>query len=142
MEELISRSKKAYYELLRDGWIPGEDYVFISYSSRDWEKAYPCVLALRALGINVYLAQVCVYMAGMLISYLVNRSWTFKTSSRFFSFQMVKFVISNLLTLAVSIGMLKLLIDFMGFGTIFAKLPTVCVTILLNFILSRFWVFK
>ena len=30
MEELISRSKKAYYELLRDGWIPGEDYVFIS----------------------------------------------------------------------------------------------------------------
>ncbi len=81
-------------------------------------------------------------MAGMLNSYLVNRSWTFKTSSRFFSFQMVKFVISNLLTLAVSIGMLKLLIDFMGFGTIFAKLPTVCVTILLNFILSRFWVFK
>lgn len=55
---------------------------------------------------------------------------------------MVKFVISNLLTFAVSIGMLKLLIDFMGFGTIFAKLPTVCVTILLNFILSRFWVFK
>lgn len=55
MEELISRSKKAYYELLRDGWIPGEDYVFISYSSRDWEKAYPCVLALRALGINVYI---------------------------------------------------------------------------------------
>jgi len=95
-----------------------------------------------SINLSIYLAQVCGYMAGMLNSYLVNRSWTFKTSSRFFSFQMVKFVISNLLTLAVSIGMLKLLIDFMGFGTIFAKLPTVCVTILLNFILSRFWVFK
>lgn len=94
------------------------------------------------LGVNVYLAQVCGYTAGMLNSYLVNRSWTFQTSSRFFSFQMVKFVISNLLTLAVSIGMLKLLIDFMGAGTIVAKLPTICVTILLNFILSRFWVFK
>ena len=57
--------------------------------------------------------------------------------------RMVKFGITGVAnTLAVSIGMLKLLIDFMGFGTIFAKLPTVCVTILLNFILSRFWVFK
>ncbi len=31
-------------------------------------------LLAGALGINVYLAQVCGYMAGMLNSYLVNRS--------------------------------------------------------------------
>ncbi len=94
------------------------------------------------LGVSVYLAQVCGYMAGMLNSYLVNRSWTFQTSSRFFSMQMVKFIVANLLTLAVSIGMLKLLIDLAGLGAIIAKLPTICVTILLNFLLSRFWVFR
>lgn len=94
------------------------------------------------LGVNVYLAQFCGYAAGMLNSYLINRSWTFQTKHRFFSLQLVKFVIVNLITLAVSMLMLKILIDFVGFSLLLAKLPTIGVTIVLNFVLSRLWVFR
>lgn len=45
--------EKDYKWQLRNGWIPDKDYVFVSYSSRDWDKVYPCVMALRARGINV-----------------------------------------------------------------------------------------
>lgn len=48
-------SKEEYQWQLRNGWMPGRDYVFVSYSSRDWEKVYPCVMAMRARGINVYI---------------------------------------------------------------------------------------
>lgn len=94
------------------------------------------------LGVNVYLAQICGYMAGMLNSYLINRSWTFQSRGRFFGLQLVKFIVVNLITLAISMLLLKVFIDFAGFNLLLAKLPTVAVTIAVNFVLSRLWVFK
>ena len=55
MDETKSMSKKDYQWQLRNGWKPDQDYVFVSYSSRDWDKVYPCVMAMRARGINVYI---------------------------------------------------------------------------------------
>ena len=40
---------------LEDGWIKGEPYVFVSYASKDKEKAYEFVYELRKRGINVYI---------------------------------------------------------------------------------------
>ena len=53
METAVSKNR--YLKQLKDGWVKDEPYVFVSYASRDWEKVYPTVLALRALGINVYI---------------------------------------------------------------------------------------
>ena len=39
---------------LRDGWIKGKPYVFVSYSSINKEKVFEAVLELRKRGINVY----------------------------------------------------------------------------------------
>lgn len=51
----LAITKKMYLRQLKDGWKLNQNYVFVSYASRDWEKVYPTVLALRALGINVYI---------------------------------------------------------------------------------------
>lgn len=50
-----SKTKEEYQNILRGGWLENEDYVFISYASRNWEQVYPTVLDLRARGINVYI---------------------------------------------------------------------------------------
>lgn len=94
------------------------------------------------LGMNVYFAQFCGYSAGMLNSYLINRSWTFQTKRRFFSMELVRFIVVNLITLLLSMLLLKVFIDVMGMSTLLAKLPTVAFTIVVNFVLSRLWVFK
>ena len=47
--------KKELERLLSDGWLKDENYVFVSYASQDWDKVYPCVLELRAKGINVFI---------------------------------------------------------------------------------------
>ncbi len=95
-----------------------------------------------ALGVNVFFGQCCGYAAGMLNSYLINRKWTFQTSHRFFSLQLVRFIITNLAVLAVSLLLLKVSMDFFGMGKLVAKLATTCITLVLNFIISRLWVFR
>lgn len=47
--------KERYIRQLRDGWQEGAGYIFVSYASQDWEKVYPCVLALRELGVNAFI---------------------------------------------------------------------------------------
>lgn len=94
------------------------------------------------LGFQPYGAQVCSYSAGTLNSYLLNRSWTFKSKERFFSVQMVKFLAANLLVMGISVLSLKCLIEWMGLPVLLAKLFNTGVTLVLNFLLSRLWVFK
>ncbi|MBC8585065.1 GtrA family protein [Youxingia wuxianensis] len=99
------------------------------------------LLAL-VLEANVFFSQCCGFLAGMLNSYLVNRSWTFKSNHRFFSLQLVKFVITNLIVLALSLLLLKIFIDFFLWGKFLAKLAATAITLVVNFLINRLWVFN
>lgn len=92
-------------------------------------------------GVNLSLSQVCGYSAGTLNSYLINRSWTFQSKQRFFSAQMIKFIAGNLLVLAVSVGLLNFFV-YLTLPMPPAKLAVICVTMALNFLISRLWVFR
>lgn len=92
------------------------------------------------LGVNIYLSQVCSYSAGMLNSYVVNRSWTFHSKERFFSGQMVRFLVLGGLMLALSTGLLYLFTG-MGLEKFPAKLVTTGLVLVVNFLLSKIWVF-
>ncbi|WP_368234883.1 GtrA family protein [Anaerotruncus rubiinfantis] len=97
---------------------------------------------LLFLGVNVYASKCVGYCAGMLNSYLINRKWTFQTKDRFFSLQMVRFIATNLIVLAVSVVLIKVFVEFLGLSDLFAMLLSTCCTMALNFIISRLWVFK
>ena len=98
-------------------------------------------LLAQVLGANVYLSQVVSYSCGILNSYIWNRSWTFKTESRFFSPTLVRFLVLNLCMLGLSTvllaGFLKL-----GLSKLVAKACTVVVTMVIGFAVNRLWVFK
>ena len=94
------------------------------------------------LGVGVYFSQVCSYSAGILNSYVVNRSWTFTTKERFFSPQMVKFILANLILLGISVLLMGLLHGQLGISKWIAKICTTAVTVVLGFAVNRLWVFK
>jgi len=97
---------------------------------------------LSWFGVNLYWSQVLSYAAGMLNSYTVNRSWTFRAGGRFFGPQMRRFLIVNLSLLALSLGILRLTSGTFGLPRLAAKLCTTAVTVVLGFLLNRLWVFR
>ena len=100
-----------------------------------------CWILNQLLGMNIYLANVIGYGAGMLNSYLINRSWTFASRDRLFSMQLVRFLLVNLSALALSTLLIRLLTGF-GLGDMWAKLGATGITLVVNFLASRFWVFR
>lgn len=94
------------------------------------------------LGLGVYLSQVLSYSAGIANSYVINRSWTFSSKERFFSPQLLKFIIVNLLLLGLSLGVLYVFHDLLGLHKMIAKLIATGFTVVLGFVVNRLWVFQ
>ena len=99
-------------------------------------------LLLTNIGVAIYLAQVVSYSCGMLNSYIVNRSWTFKSKGKFFSRQMIRFIVVNLLLLLLSLAMLWVFTEQVGLIKIVAKLCSTVLIMVIGFIVNRIWVFK
>ena len=93
---------------------------------------------------NDYLAQAAGYTCGIINSYIVNRSWTFrKERDKFFSAQLAKFLVVNGLTLGISIGATWLFHTRLSVEPwIIMKLLVTAVTIIVNFTLSNLWAFR
>lgn len=100
-------------------------------------------LLVWAFPVSLYAAQVAGYACGTLNSYIINRNWTFRSKNRFFSREFLKFIIVSLITLGISLVMICVLqLIFPDINKYILKLPVVAVTIVVNFVLSRLWVFK
>lgn len=102
---------------------------------------YMVFLVLSYLSIDVYLSQAISYTCGMINSYIVNRSWTFKSKNNFFSVQMLRFVVVNLSLLLISLGVLWLGSQ-LGYGKLVSKLCATAVTLGVGFVVNRLWVFN
>ena len=98
-------------------------------------------LLLQVAGVGVYLAKGVGYCAGMLNSYLVNRSWTFQSKQRAVGPQLIRFVVTNGLMLGVSMLLIGGLTR-LGLPDFPAMVLSTGGTLVLNFIISRLWVFK
>ncbi|MCI9194668.1 MAG: GtrA family protein [Angelakisella sp.] len=95
----------------------------------------------QALSVNVYLAQVAGYSAGVLNSYVLNRSWTFRVRGRFFSPALVKFLVLSVCMLGLSTGLLYLCHGVAGVPKLAAKVLATGGTMVVSFLVNRFWVF-
>lgn len=99
-------------------------------------------LLAQLLGVNVYAAQVIGYSAGVVNSYVLNRSWTFRSRERFFGPALVKFLLLSVCMLLLSTAILYLCYDVAGLPKLIAKAVATAVTMVVNFLVNRFWVFR
>ncbi|MFD2618534.1 GtrA family protein [Terrilactibacillus laevilacticus] len=98
---------------------------------------------LTAVGIPYVISQCISYGAGVLNSYILNRSWTFKQSKQTGKTQEFgKFVVVNIVTLFITLSLLAFFYQVMGYPKLVSKGIATIIGVAINFVGSRFWVFR
>ncbi len=81
------------------------------------------------------------FMAGTVSSLMLNRSWTFGVRTRLTAAEVVRFYTVVSVSIGVNVAMMNALVGF-GMYDLAALGITTVTTFGVNFILSKFWVFK
>lgn len=99
-------------------------------------------------GLHFIASQFVAYAAGMVNSYTLNSWLTFRKTSeqrqsaRFDRSKAIRFVLLNIVVLGISMLLLYVLVDRLSMNPIWAKLVVTCITVVLNFVGSKRWVFR
>jgi len=96
---------------------------------------------LTNMGVLLLLAQCVSYTCGVLNSFLLNRTWTFKRRGQS-SGQLIRFFALNLGTLAITYGLLVYFHNHLAWPLLVSKLVATVASLVINFGGSRLWVFS
>ncbi len=96
---------------------------------------------LLKLGINYLIANIIGYICGMINGFIWSKNWVFKVNNES-KMYFIKFALVNLLSLAVSTGLLMVLVKQLSFNTTIAQLITTCITVVINYLLNKIWTFS
>ena len=94
---------------------------------------------------NEHLANVISWILAVLFAFFTNRIWVFKSASPdkpLFFKQMLSFFSSRILTLGIEEFIVFIFISLLDFKAFFVKTFAQFIVIVLNYFVSKFWVFK
>lgn len=97
------------------------------------------------LGINELIANIISWILAVLFAFFTNRIWVFQSAThtvKEFAIQMANFFGGRVVTLIVEEVIILVFITILGFPSIPVKVAAQIVVIVLNYIISKFWVFK
>jgi putative flippase GtrA len=99
---------------------------------------------LAVVGVPVLMAQVISYSCGVANSYWLNGRWTFRDAVRGGGdrAKLIRFLITNLIVLALSALILMTLHDMLGWSLVMSKILATLMGMVLNYMASRYWVFR
>ncbi|ANE45715.1 hypothetical protein SY83_04710 [Paenibacillus swuensis] len=97
---------------------------------------------LSAAGVGVLPAQWISYGSGVANSYIWNRKWTFREQVSGSVSEFVKFILLNLMTLVIVSLLLWGMIHGMGFSLYLAKILATLLSVIINYIGSRTFIFR
>ncbi len=95
--------------------------------------------------INELVNNVICWIVCVLFQFITNRLWVFDgkiEGTHNFIIQVITFAGGRVLTLLLEEILLLIFITFLGYNVIIVKLIAQAVVIILNYIISKFWVFK
>jgi len=131
IETFIKKQYVRYRQLFLYGLIGGFS-AFVDF----------CVYTvLCKTGVPYLIANVISTHCGIICSFLLNRSYNFKVKDKA-KIRFLSFYIIGLIGLALSSGILYLAVSYYHFHEIHAKITTIIVVALLQFILNKFITFR
>ena len=98
--------------------------------------------ALVFLGLHYIIAYIIAFVISVLNAYYWSRKYVFNQSKDKSKWQLAKVYVVYGFTFLLSMGLLYLMVDFIGISELIAPIINLCVTVPLNFLLNKFWAFR
>ena len=98
--------------------------------------------ALVFFGVHYLIANTIAFVLSVLNAYYWNKKFVFRTKEHGKNRQLVRIYLAYGFTFLLGSGLLFLQVNIIDVSEWLAPLVNLCVTIPLNFLLNRFWVFK
>ncbi len=99
-------------------------------------------ILLEFAHINYLVSSVISYVLGILISYFGNKYWTFRIIRSVWRLEFIKYIILNIVGLAINTLIMVLLVENFKLNPLIAQIFAMSVVIFYNFFGSKFWVFR
>lgn len=97
---------------------------------------------LNFVGVYYIVANVIAYAIATANSYIWNSKWVFKYNGKDKKETTIKFVILNLIGLALNTAILYFLVDILLFNKLIGLVITTVIVMVINYIVNKIWVFK
>ena len=97
---------------------------------------------LNFVGVYYIVANVIAYAIATANSYIWNSKWVFKYNGKDKKETTIKFIILNLIGLALNTAILYFLVDILLFNKLIGLVITTVIVMVINYIVNKIWVFK
>lgn len=97
---------------------------------------------LRSLNVFYVLASVIGFLAGFVVGFFVNRSWTFDATGDDGRSQLMRFFIVNMLSLGANAATIAFFTEVVNLAPEWSQLVAIGVSTIINFVGSKFWAFR
>lgn len=98
-------------------------------------------VADRVLSLNEHIANIVSWIVAVLFAFVTNRRFVFEAAGSRWA-QLVKFYGGRLTTLGIEELMVLIFITWLGFDSMAVKLAAQVVVLVLNFVVSKWFVFR
>ena len=98
--------------------------------------------AFSRLGVNYLISNILAWFFSVLFAYVTNRKWVFESKSSNILKECGLFFGGRIFSGAVDTGLMWLFIDVLAVGDVFAKIVIQVIVVILNYVISKWVVFK
>lgn len=86
--------------------------------------------------VSYHVALICGYMVGLVVNYFLTVMWTFKTTPT--GKNAIGVIMAHIFNLfVVRMGLITLFVSLMGMNEMIAFVPTLCISVLSNFVIIK-----
>lgn len=97
-------------------------------------------LAIKVLQIDHLLALLVAWVAGNLLTYVLNFIWVFRPEARLrFGGRFAKYLTAGGVSISINLAALYGLVDLSGYDAFWSQVAIMPIIILFNFVATKFW---
>lgn len=93
-------------------------------------------------GMDMMINLVVSWVVAVIFAYVTNRIVVFESKENNILHEFTKFVSSRIASLLIEMLLMKICVDFIGIKEYFAKVGVAIIVVIVNYVLSKLWVFS